>query len=314
MAHNYHGKVKSSRQEEIQNSCEVVSKNFLFQNICKRSCDGTFEKRSKEYQGYLVNRGYNPGKVQKQFNKAKLIPRENLLTPKTREEKKIFPLVIDFNPRLPNIGKIFSSHTHLIYNSPFLAKIFPKGSIIPSFRRTKNIKEILASSKNSNHSTSETALDQGCFKCTRKCDLCRNFLKETKVFTSARTNRSYPIRQHLDCGSKNVIYLVNCKKCCAQYIGSTSNEFKVRFRNHKSAMLTKKNTCEVAIHFNKETHAISDFEFVVVEQICNTSENNSVDERLLTREAYWSAQLCTLQPYGLNKRSEFNSRNRIRYN
>ena len=35
---------------------------------------------------------------------------------------------------------------------------------------------------------------------------------------------------------------------------------------------------------------------------------NSVDERLLTREAFWSAQLCTLMPRGLNKRfgAQFN--------
>ena len=92
------------------------------------------------------------------------------------------------------------------------------------------------------------------------------------------------------------------------YIGSTSNKFKVRFRNHKST-----NTCEVAIHFNKETHVLSDFDFTIIEQVCNSSDNNSLDDRLL-REAYWSAQLCTLQPCGLNKRSEFNSRNRIRYN
>ena len=37
-------------------------------------------------------------------------------------------------------------------------------------------------------------------------------------------------------------------------------------------MRTKKNTCEVAIHFNKEKHFISEFEFVIVEQVCNLSE------------------------------------------
>ena len=31
-------------------------------------------------------------------------------------------------------------------------------------------------------------------------------------------------------------------------------------------MNTKKNTCEVAIHFNKETHVLSDFSFVFIEQ------------------------------------------------
>ena len=111
----------------------------------------------------------------------------------------------------------------------------------------------------------------------------------------------------LHCKSKKVIYLITCNRCNVQYVGSATNEFKVRFRNHKSAMSTKKNTCEVAIHFNKETHVLSDFGFVIIEQICNFSDHNSLDNRLLTREAFWSAQLCSLQPHGSNKRSEFNS-------
>ena len=50
-----------------------------------------------------------------------------------------------------------------------------------------------------------------------------------------------------NCKSKNVIYPVTCNKCKVQHVGSTSNEFKIRFRNHKSAMSTKKTTCEVAM-------------------------------------------------------------------
>ena len=156
---------------------------------------------------------------------------------------------------------------------------------------------------------------RGCFKCTAKCDLCKKFLKESNCFTSTSTSRTYPITQILSCKSKNVIYLVTCKKCNVQYVGSTSNEFKIRFRNHKSSMITKKRTCEVAIHFNKEPHTLKDFEFLIIEQLCNLSaNNNTLDDRLLTREAFWCAQLSTLKPHGLNKRCEFNSKNRIRYN
>ena len=39
-----------------------------------------------------------------------------------------------------------------------------------------------------------------------------------------------------------------------------------------------------------------------------------IDRLLLTREAYWTAQLCTLSPHGLNKKREFRSKNRVRYN
>ena len=113
-------------------------------------------------------------------------------------------------------------------------------------------------------------------------------------------------RMYIHCRSKNVIYLVTCKTCKIQYVGSTSNEFKVRFRNHKSAMLTNKATCELAVHFKRKEHHMSDFEFIVIEKIVNDTTDD-MDKVLLTREAFWCAQLCTLQPYGLNKRSEFKS-------
>ena len=35
---------------------------------------------------------------------------------------------------------------------------------------------------------------------------------------------------------------------------------------------------------------------------------------LLIREAYWAAQLGTLQPNGLNKRCEYRAKTRINYN
>ena len=44
-----------------------------------------------------------------------------------------------------------------------------------------------------------------------------------------------------------------------QYIGSTTTDFRIRFRNHKSAMLTNKTTCEVAVHFNKTSHILDEF-------------------------------------------------------
>ena len=276
---------------------------YLCQLVCatrvRRNCSTSeaFQKRSVEYQTYLINRGYNPSQVKQQFEKVKSIPRENLLVPNIKQSRKVFRLVLDYNPSLPSIGKILHSHRHLIDNSPFLAKIFPKGSIIPSFRRAKNIKEIPARPRRTDLNRRER---QRCFKCKGKCDLCKKFLVESDHFCSASTSRSYFIRQHLHCKSKNVAYLITCNKCNVhQYVGSTTNEFKVRFRDQKSAMSRNKNTYEVAIHFKKEAHVLSDFDFVIIEQICNFRDHNSLDHRALTREAYWSAQLCTLQPYAV---------------
>jgi len=113
----------------------------------QRNCstDEAFSECSSEYKGYLYNQGYNLNLVSQQFEKAQSIPRQTLL------QLQMFPLVLDFNPRLPSIGKIIRKYKHLIYDSPSLGKIFLVGSIIPAFRRTKNIKEILSSKPHEQH-------------------------------------------------------------------------------------------------------------------------------------------------------------------
>ena len=82
------------------------------------------------------------------------------------------------------------------------------------------------------------------------------------------------VRQKLSCNSTNVIYLVLCKKCNLQYFESTTTEFKIRFRNHKSTMKTNKKTFEVALLFNRTPHILSDFTFQYIGQIqTNTSQD-----------------------------------------
>ena len=79
-------------------------------------------------------------------------------------------------------------------------------------------------------------------------------------------------------------------------------------------MLTNKKTCELAIHFNCTKHEISEISFIVIEIITSQGNAAHIHKLLLTREAYWTAQLCTLNPHGLNKRREFRSKNRVSYN
>ena len=55
---------------------------------------------------------------------------------------------------------------------------------------------------------------------------------------------------------------------------------------------------------------LDDFKFVVIKQVNNNNVHN-IDELLLTREAYWCSLLCTLKPFGWNKRAEFKSKHRI---
>ena len=62
----------------------------------------------------------------------------------------------------------------------------------------------------------------------------------------------------------------------------------------------------MAVHFNENKHEFKDLEFVAIEKVDLLNDENA-NNPLLTREAYWMAQLCTISPYGLNKRSELGS-------
>ena len=55
------------------------------------------------------------------------------------------------------------------------------------------------------------------------------------------TGKIYKVRGKLSCNSVNVVYLVSCKLCKDQYVGSAyKNNFKPRFRVHKSGVNTDK--------------------------------------------------------------------------
>lgn len=65
-------------------------------------------------------------------------------------------------------------------------------------------------------------------------------------------------------------------------------------------MATNKTICEIAVQYNKAKHPtyiLSEFKFIVTEQICNPDDKHNFDRRLLAREAFMCAQLCSLQRY-----------------
>ena len=106
-----------------------------------RNCsnDVFLKNRCDEYKGYLKSQSYPARLVDQQFEKALAVPRAELLSKKVKPDKKVFPLVVDFNPILPDIQHIIRKHIHLLHSSPEIKEIFPSKSIFPAYRRTKNL-------------------------------------------------------------------------------------------------------------------------------------------------------------------------------
>ena len=106
----------------------------------KRNCsDETFfAERTAEYKGYLLNQGCPSKLVNDQFSKASTISRNYLLRTRAKEAKKLFPFVITFNPNLSHVGNIIRKHLFILQSNPKLKE--PRGSVIPAFRHSKNLK------------------------------------------------------------------------------------------------------------------------------------------------------------------------------
>ena len=85
--------------------------------------------------------------------------------------------MFDYNPILPDIQKVIKKHFYLLQSSPEVKEIFPSKLIFPTYRRTKNLKEMLLPSKfQVTSSRNQREEDRGCSKCDKKCDLCKNYL------------------------------------------------------------------------------------------------------------------------------------------
>ena len=199
-----------------KNNIENIPKGVALR--LRRICDSDekFEKHSAEYQNYLIARDYKPGKVKKQFSDIKKLTREEARKPKLL--KTTFStscnLITQYNPLLPNLKTIIRNHLPILYSNQQMLDIFPQNTISVTYKRNKNLREILSPSlfpRTSKHN--ECSIKE----CNRKCDICKNFLVASPDFTCFATKRKYKIRGILKCDSRNVIYLISCK-CCGKHM------------------------------------------------------------------------------------------------
>jgi len=105
--------------------------------------------------------------------------------------------------------------------------------------------------------------------------MCHNSPRFCKSVISTKTNEIFPILSTLDCTSKNVIYLITCRKnsgSCAvrrpQYVGQTSRMISSRFNEHSHAARTGSTT--VGSHFKAQGHNLQDLEIIPIEKIRST--------------------------------------------
>ena len=140
------------------------------------------------------------------------------------------------------------------------------------------------------------------FDLCSKCNFCRNHWKQTSRFNSLITgcNFKVPVKGHatrLTCNSKNVIYLITCNKCEAQYVGLTSQKIKERIGQHIRHIKKNDLSTYLVRHFNNNDHDISDIRVNIIDYITDNKESS---HELMDLENYWIRTLNSVYPFGLN--------------
>ena len=189
---------------------------------------------------------------------------------------------------------------------------FQKGRLGFTYKRGHtNLKEFLAPSKVAFENTDELrhSKRQHHGECV-KCGSCGKSIKgrkrssgiygcqvleENNQFKSFQTGEQYRIRQDINCKSKNVIYLVTCRRCGLRGVGSC---FVLSHRMYREKKNIKKPGCKIEQHFTKLGHTINDYSILGTVQLENPPQDPT--DRLREFESYWMIKLSTLEPYGLN--------------
>ena len=117
-------------------------------------------------------------------------------------------------------------------------------------------------------------------KCRSNCKTCPDLIQEN-IFKSTITNRKYSTINHTNdptnCKSQNIIYLLTCTGCFAQYVGETVQRCHKRMNFHRKG----KCGCEYIIQHFSECCKNETFLIQIIEKFPgNGYKNGEVDEEM----------------------------------
>jgi hypothetical protein len=230
---------------------------------------------------HLTNRRY-PTKLTVPLEEN---PPPVLTARETKEQRLTF--ITEYNPQLPKITTILLKHKHILEDNEethFLTATNP----LVCYRRPRSIRDQLVRS----NLTKQEPTPNGSGPCGHQCKNCKH-MTPTTSFTSTVTKQTYKVKGTMNCDSKNLIYMITCKKCMIQYIGQTGNTLKTRFNGHRHDITSRKDK-QVSNHFNSQDHRMDD---VMITAIMTSSDD--VNTRLRHEDA-WIRIIRTHRPSGLN--------------
>ena len=84
---------------------------------------------------------------------------------------------------------------------------------------------------------------------SRFCGICHLVAGRHEAISSV-TKCVFKFRHDMNCNTRNMIYLINCKSCNKQYIGESRQSLRYRADGHRRDILDEVLNRSVAKHFN----------------------------------------------------------------
>ena len=109
-----------------------------------------------------------------------------------------------YNPSLPNMDTLVKKYLPLLHSDENLKELFPASAFNTTYRRNKNVKELLSPLLLPNMKSTKSNSNISC----NSCDICNNYMVFENIFTCTVTGKKYFVKGELHCNSCNVIYLV----------------------------------------------------------------------------------------------------------
>ena len=212
-------------------------------------------------------------------------------------------LISRTSPVLLNVYVVLPSSMWGQHSTARLQKIYKETPVL-AYRRSPNLRDLLVRAKLKNPANPATNQPHGTFRRNSKhgCLTCPYIEDGRTTYTFSNTGEVREIKQHINCKSTNLTYMIECQKCKKQYIGETKRTLRERFTEHRQATNNPSHanaTAAVPTHFNLPDHSIKDMKLIPLEL---QPKNNA--SRRKAREAYFIEKGQTLTPHGINRRNE----------
>ena len=251
----------------------IYSQTIRYNRICSnpKSLSDEIGELKKAFRSL----GYDENMINEQTDKALRIPRNDLLKYQHKENVDRIPFVVTYNHNILQLKRILNGLQHIFTNDPELNEIFKHPPLI-SYRQPANLKTMLVKSR-VNQETS------GTFPCNApRCKLCPVIENEEIIIKPS--NKIFKPTGTFNCNSKNVVYLIRCRKCPdTLYIGETSQSIRNRITGHRQSINQKWTYLPISEHFNKSNHTCEDLKVTILKgNIYNISDRQIEEQRLIS--------------------------------